>query len=67
MPTPQLANGTGRTIEEAFKEAAHKLQSENPEFIQAKLIEVLYLAGDDPLGRIPQGEEGFVVTAQLVE
>lgn len=67
MSTPQQANGTGRTIEEAFKEAAQQLQGENPEFIQAKLIEVLYLAGDDPLGRIPQGHEGFVVTAQLIE
>ena len=37
---PQQATGTGRTIEEAFKDAASKLQSQNPEFIEAKLIEV---------------------------
>ena len=63
----QQATGTGRTIEEAFKDAAGKLQSQNPEFIEAKLLEVRYLAGDDPKGRIPQGEEGFQVTVELVD
>lgn len=67
MPTPQQATGVGRTIEEAVKEAASQLQSQNPEFIQARLVEILYLAGDDPRGRIPQGEEGFSVTAEVVE
>ena len=61
----QQAIGIGRTIEEAFKDAASKLQGDNPEFIEAKLIEVRYLAGDDPKGRIPQGEEGFQVTAEV--
>lgn len=64
---PQQATGIGRTIEEAFKDAGNKLQSENPEFIEVKLLEVRYLAGDDPKGRIPQGEEGFQVTAEFVE
>lgn len=67
MTRPQQATGTGRTIDEAFKEAAGKLKSQNPEFIQAKLIEIFYLAGDDPQSRIPQGEEGFQVTAQVVD
>ncbi len=67
MPTPQQATGIGRTIEEAFKEAASQLQSQNPEFIQARLVEILYLAGDDPQGRIPQGEAGFAVTAEVVD
>lgn len=62
----QQATGIGRTIEEAFKDATNKLQSQNPEFIEAKLLEVRYLAGDDPKGRIPQGEEGFQVTAEVV-
>ena len=62
----QQATGIGRTIEEAFKDAVSKLQSKNPEFIEAKLLEVRYLAGDDPKGRIPQGEEGFQVTAEAV-
>ena len=65
MPIGPQATGVGRTIEEAFKEAAQKLQSDTPEFIEAKLIEVRYLAGDDPKGRIPQGEEGFQVTAEV--
>ena len=67
MTRPQQATGTGQTIDEAFKEAAGKLNSQNPEFIQAKLIEILYLVGDDSQGRIPQGEEGFQVTAQVVD
>ena len=66
MPIGDQATGIGRTIEEAFKEAAQKLRSDNPEFIEAKLISVHYLAGEDPAGRIPQGEEGFLVTAELV-
>ena len=66
MPIGDQATGIGRTIEEAFKDAVAKLQSDNPEFIEAKLISVHYLAGDDPAGRIPQGEEGFLVTAELV-
>ena len=65
MPIGPQATGVGRTIEEAFKEAAQKLQGDNPEFIEAKLVSVHYLAGDDPAGRIPQGEEGFLVTAEV--
>ena len=60
------AIGIGRTIDEAFKDAARQLQDKNPEFIEAKLIEVRYLSGDDPEGRIPQGEEGFQVTAEVL-
>ena len=66
MPEPHQATGIGRTIEEAFKEAAGKLKGDNPEFIEAKLVEIAYLAGDDPQGRIPQGEEGFQVVAEVV-
>lgn len=67
MSTPQQATGTGRTIDQALKEAAHQLQSNNPEFIEARIIDIRYLAGDDPQNRIPQGEEGYQVTAQVVE
>lgn len=66
MPIGDQATGTGRTIEEAFKEATQKLQGETPEFIEAKLVAVHYLAGDDPSGRIPQGEEGFLVTVEVI-
>lgn len=66
MPSGDQATGIGRTIEEAFKEAAQKLQGDTPEFIEAKLVSVHYLAGDDPAGRIPQGEEGFLVTVEVV-
>ena len=66
MPIGPQATGVGRTIEEALKEAAQKLQSDNPEFIEAKLVCVHYLAGDDPAGRIPQGAEGFLVIAEIV-
>lgn len=67
MRAPQQATGIGRTIDEALKDAASQLQSSNPEFIEAKLLEIRYLSGDDPQGRIPQGEEGYQVTAQVVE
>ena len=67
MSTLQQATGTGRTLHDAVKDAVEKLQSSNPEFIEVKLIDIRYLAGDDPQSRIPQGEEGYLVTVQPVE
>ncbi len=66
MPTGDQATGIGRTLDEAFKDAAGQLQGNHPEFLEAKLISITYLTGDDPAGRIPQGEEGFQIVAEVV-
>lgn len=66
MPTGDQAAGVGRTIDEAFKDAVGQLHGNHPEFLEAKLISIKYITGDDPQGRIPQGEEGFQVVAKVV-